>query len=157
MERLVVLREELHGLWVACFCTVGVTNAVRAGEPAFFSGSGRCCPTGTINIILLTNARLSVPAMVGAVQVTTEAKTAVLLDRRIRSRSGLPGATGTGTDTVVVAAPLQGTRKVHYSGTHTEIGSLVGQVVSQAVRQGLTHVQDWDKTVRRRMSRPKGT
>src|SRR5215831_5507126 len=33
MHRLVVDREQSGPVWVECFCTVGVTNAVRAGEP----------------------------------------------------------------------------------------------------------------------------
>ncbi len=157
MKRLVTVRKRLNGVWVACFCTVGVTNAVKAGEPAYASGAGsRCCPAGTINIILLTNARLSVSAMVGAVQVATEAKTAALHARRVPSRSGHPAATGTGTDAVVVAAPLHGAPIIHYSGTHTMIGSLVGRVVSQAVEQGLNRAQIRDMSVRQGTSEFKG-
>ena len=62
--------------------TVGVTNAVRAGEPRTLPAKNRA---GTINIILITNAALTVSAMVTAVQVITESKTAVLLDRRVRA------------------------------------------------------------------------
>jgi len=53
---------------------------------------------GTINLILVTNARLSVSAMVGMVQVATEAKTAALFDADVKSWTGRSGATGTGTD-----------------------------------------------------------
>ena len=56
MTQLVAIREEANGIWAECFCTVGMTNAVKAGEPAFFAGSGqRCCASGTINIILITS------------------------------------------------------------------------------------------------------
>lgn len=139
MTRVVALREESNGIWVKCFCTVGVTNAVKAGEPAFHTGSGRRCGSpGTINIILVTNAVLSVPAMVGAVQVATESKTAVLLEQAIRSWTGRHVATGTGTDTVVVACRLHGGPRLHYSGTHTMIGAMIGRVVGRCVRTGLT-------------------
>jgi adenosylcobinamide amidohydrolase len=145
MKRLVTVQEEVHGLSIRCFCTVGVTNAVKAGEPAHCSGAGqRCCPTGTINIILVTNVGLSIPAMVGAVQVATEAKTAVLLSRSIPSHSGRAGATGTGTDAVVVAAPLRAARRVYYSGTHTEVGALIGRVVTRAVERGLKRAERWN-------------
>lgn len=148
MKRLVTVRKRVNGLWLACFCTVGVTNAVKAGEPALSSGAGsRCCPAGTINIILLTNARLSVSAMVGMIQVATEAKTAVLQVHRVLGPSGRI-ATGTGTDAVVVAAPLDGAPAIQYSGTHTTIGSLVGRVVSNAVENGLKRARVHD-TVRR--------
>lgn len=144
MKQLVALREESNGLWVECFCTVGVTNAVRAGEPAFFAGSERrCCVAGTINIILVTNAKLSVPAMVGAVQVATESKTAVLMDRGVPSRAGHGGATGTGTDAVVIACRLRGGPRIQYSGTHTEIGAMIGRLVRRCVQTGLTRAARW--------------
>jgi iron complex transport system ATP-binding protein len=144
MKQLVGLREESDGIWVECFCTVGVTNAVKAGEPAFFAGSGRrCCSAGTINIILVTNANLSAPAMVGAVQVATESKTAALLDRAVPSWTGRGGATGTGTDAVVIACRFRGGPRIQYSGTHTEIGAMIGRVVGRCVQAGLTRTARW--------------
>jgi iron complex transport system ATP-binding protein len=146
MKQLVALREEANGIWVECFSTVGVTNAVRAGEPASFAGSWRrCCAAGTINIILITNANLSVPAMVGAVQVATESKTAVLMDRGVPSRAGHGGATGTGTDAVVIACRLRGGPRIQYSGTHTEIGTMIGRLVRRCVQTGLTRAARWER------------
>ena len=148
MKQLVGLREESNGIWVECFCTVGVTNAVRAGEPATFTGSGRrLCEAGTINILLVTNATLSVPAMVGAVQVATESKTAMLKDRKIRSWTGRAGATGTGTDVVAVACPLNGKVRLRYSGTHTTIGSMIGRVVGHCIHEGLLRADRWQAKV----------
>jgi len=73
--------------------------------------------------------------MVGLVQVATEAKTAVLLRAKVKSWTGRSGATGTGTDAVVVVSgngpPLR------YSGTHTILGALVGRVIGTAVTAGL--------------------
>ena len=139
MTRLVALREEekRNGLWVECFCTVGVTNAVRAGEPSIIKPR-LDCSVGTINIILVTNACLAASAMVGAVQVATESKTAVLLERAIPSSVGTGVATGTGTDAVVVACGLRTEGPVlRYSGTHTEIGAMIGRLVRSAVQLGL--------------------
>lgn len=147
MKRCLSLREESNGIWVECFCTVGVTNAVRAGEPAFFTGSARRCSTaGTINIILVTNATLSVPAMVGAVQVATESKTAALMDRQVQSRTGSGRATGTGTDAVVIACRMRGGLRLRYSGTHTLIGAMIGRLVDCCVRKGLRWAQDWERS-----------
>ncbi|MGH7228005.1 MAG: adenosylcobinamide amidohydrolase, partial [Nitrospiraceae bacterium] len=90
---------------------------------------------GTINIILVTNARLASSALVGAVQVATESKTAVLLSKKVPSWTGSPGATGTGTDAVVVAC---GTGpRLRYSGTHTKIGEMIGRLVRRGVTEGL--------------------
>ncbi|HJR76151.1 MAG TPA: adenosylcobinamide amidohydrolase [Nitrospiraceae bacterium] len=133
MRRLIVLREQWENLWVEGFFTVGVTNAVRAGEPTV---ELRTSPAGTINIILVTNAALSISAMVTLVQVITESKTASLLAQNIPSQSGRPGATGTGTDAVVVASGDEG--RLRYSGTHTKIGELAGRLVMKGVTRGLT-------------------
>ena len=133
MRRLIVLREQCEDLWVEGFFTVGVTNAVRAGEPV--SRSLETTQAGTINIILVTNASLSASAMVTLVQVVTESKTAVLLAQGIRGWTGQPGATGTGTDAVVVVGG--GGPAVKYCGTHTKIGEMVGRLVMNGVTRGL--------------------
>ena len=95
----IVTVREVHGqMWVEGFVTVGTSNAVRAGEPVILNQSNdHGTYLGTINLILVTNARLSVSAMVGMVQVATEAKTAALFDADVKSWTGRSGATGTGT------------------------------------------------------------
>lgn len=145
MTQLVAHREERKGLWVEGFATVGVTNAVRAGEPVRrMQGEPSGATAGTINLILVTNGCLAVPAMVGAVQVATESKTGVLRDHAVPSWTGLAGATGTGTDAVVVASALRGNGPWHpYAGTHTEIGSMIGRVVAECLLQGLALSAQW--------------
>src|SRR5206468_4151705 len=122
--------------------TVGTSNAVRAGESVTPKQrtSSETHP-GTINLILVTNARLSASAMVGVVQVATEAKTAVLIRAKVKSSTGRFAATGTGTDAVVVVSgdgPFQ-----RYSGTHTIVGELVGRVIETAVTEGLGRYVRW--------------
>ena len=146
MKQLVTLRETADNLWVEGFVTVGVTNAVRAGEPVRSAEGGRRASPGTINVILVTNARLADSAMVGAVQVMTESKAAVLLAAGVPSWTGRRGATGTGTDAVVVAcgAGRDGPR-LRYSGTHTKIGELIGRLVMRGVNEGLKRSERWSK------------
>lgn len=132
LAELVVKREEEDGLWVEAFLTVGVSNAVRAGEESDVRRAGN---PGTINIILVTNARLATSAMVCAVQVATEAKTDALRTANVRTCSGRPGATGTGTDAIVIACGDG--LFLRYSGTHTRIGAMIGRLVGQGVRDGL--------------------
>lgn len=138
LERLITLRAEAEDLWVEAFLTVGVTNAVRAGDPAtaIAAVNGRAKP-GTINLILVTNARLPAAAMIGAVQVMTEGKAAAVLAAGIRSREGTQ-ATGTGTDAVIIAcgAGPEGPR-LRYSGTHTKLGELTGRLIFEGVTAGL--------------------
>lgn len=142
LDQLVRLREEQDGLWVEGFFTVGVSNAVRAGEPVVSSRGGRVPPSaGTINIILVTNACLSSSAMVGVVQVATESKTAVLLDNGVPSWTRQSDATGTGTDAVVIASGNGPT--LRYSGTHTLIGAIIGRLVYRGVQEGLLRSGCW--------------
>lgn len=152
---LVTVRETYDQIWVEGFITVGTSNAVRAGEPVTpRQRTNSSTHPGTINLILVTNARLSASAMVGLVQVATEAKTAVLLRAKVKSWTGRPGATGTGTDAVVVVSgngpPLR------YSGTHTIIGELVGRVIGTAVTEGLARYVRWHarRTPRSRVKNP---
>lgn len=136
LRQLVTARDESDGVWVESLLTVGVTNAVRAGEPA---GPGTARPTdrryGTINIILVTNARLSHAAMVTAVQVAAESKASVLLEHDIRSPLSGAVATGTGTDATVIVRGSGPARR--YGGTHTAIGAMIGRVVARGVAEGL--------------------
>jgi iron complex transport system ATP-binding protein len=145
MTQLVVEREQSGPVWVECFCTVGVTNAVRAGERLLPDRGKRAAHgPGTINIILVTNATLTMTAMVGAVQVATESKTGTLIHNKVRSiarESSL--ATGTGTDAVVIASSLQGLHKAPYAGTHTEIGAMIGRLVTRCVQAGLLRSSRW--------------
>jgi iron complex transport system ATP-binding protein len=145
LKQLVIGREESEEIWVECFATVGVTNAVRAGEwPGAGSDAILGTPVGTINLILITNAALSSSAMVGAAQVATESKTGILRDHAVPSWTGLPGATGTGTDAVVIACrPREEGVRLSYSGTHTVIGAMIGRVVADCVTQGLARAERW--------------
>ena len=133
---VVTVRKSYAETWVEGFVTVGTSNAVRAGEPVMHNQrNDRGTYPGTINVILVTNARLSVSAMVGMVQVATEAKTAALFHAEVKSWTGRSGATGTGTDAVVVVSGNGVLQR--YSGTHTVLGELVGRVVGMSVTEGL--------------------
>jgi adenosylcobinamide hydrolase len=147
MKQLVIDREQWGPVWIQCFCTVGVTNALRAGDaPTFPAGRDGVKDHGTINIILVTNATLTGTALVGAVQVVTESKTGTLITHHVRSttcNSSL--ATGTGTDAVVIASSLEGIHKVPYSGTHTRTGAMIGRLVARCVEEGLARSKRWSQ------------
>lgn len=150
MTQVVMARAASDGLWVECFATVGVTNAVRAGEwPPQGPGGKGLDGSGTINLILITNGSLSQAAMVGAVQVATEAKSGSLRDHDVLSSRSGAAATGTGTDAVVIACSLRGQGPLHvYSGTHTVMGALIGRVVTDCVTHGLAKAKAWQESHR---------
>ncbi len=126
--RLVFLQE--GGLRVGVLVTAGVSNAACAGITPPFSRQ-----PGTINIVLLLDARLTRAAMLNAVITATEAKSAILGEMHIRTAHGDP-ATGTSTDTITVAATGKG-KLQSYAGPVTTLGWLIARVVRQAVHDSI--------------------
>jgi adenosylcobinamide amidohydrolase len=118
---------------VVALVTAGAkTNALRTGvdEGKYIEGEE---PKGTVNIIILTNARLTDGAMARAIITATEAKTAAFQDLNVPSSytKGVQ-ATGTGTDNIIVVSGTTGP-KVNYTGGHSKIGELIGKAVYEAV------------------------
>jgi len=140
MDNLAVCESNYQEFKVFCLATAGAKdNAQRLGvdkasqverDDEFESLSG------TINLILLTNATLSDGAMARAIITATEAKTAALQDMDIRSTYTPENqATGTGTDNMIVVSgegPL-----VKYTGGHAKMGELIGIVVKRAVAEAI--------------------
>jgi len=115
-----------------CVATVGLGNSLRAGDPP-----GAYARIGTINAVVRVDVPLSECALLEALAIATEAKTAAVLESGVRSnRTGLP-ATGTGTDCLVLAAPDSVGRPVSYAGKHTDIGSAIGAAAFEAVGEGI--------------------
>jgi adenosylcobinamide amidohydrolase len=130
-----VLKEE-GGIRVLALVTAGASNALNVSErtPVSHSGAATGEP-GTINTIIVTNAGITDECMISTVITATEAKTAALVDLRVRSVATGGQATGTGTDAVVVVSG-KGT-PIRYAGGHTLYGQLVGETVHAAVSRAL--------------------
>ena len=111
-----------------CLATVGLGNAARVGSAPM---DGR--PVGTINLLAHVDRPLSEGALVEAVSIAAQARTAAVIDLDLRL-DGKP-VTGTGTDCIVVAAPCIGDGEA-FAGLHTDIGAAIGRAVYDAVRQG---------------------
>jgi adenosylcobinamide amidohydrolase len=116
-----------------CVTTVGLMNAERVGARRFATPH-----VGTINTLVHVSCALSDGALVEALSIATEARTAAILEAR--AASGGPAYTGTGTDCLVVAAPSEGTPS-DAAGLHTPIGEAIGGAVYTATREG---VEAWD-------------
>jgi adenosylcobinamide amidohydrolase len=119
-------------LMVGAWCTAGCSNALRIGDPA----TARAPAPGTINLAVVINQPLSRCAMAEALAMATEARVAAMHEAGIAStRTRLP-ATGTGTDCVVIAAPIN--RRSHaYCGKHTVIGELIGKAAMRSCTRAL--------------------
>jgi adenosylcobinamide hydrolase len=121
---------EAGGLSAGALITAGVGNAASAGitQPYLHQA-------GTINTILLLDANMSRSAMLNAFITATEAKTAILQSRSIRTPDG-DLATGTSTDTITLATTGKG-KLQNYAGSVTTIGWLIGRAVRQALSESL--------------------
>jgi adenosylcobinamide amidohydrolase len=131
------------GVSARCVATVGLGNALRAGDPPWDAPRA-----GTINLLVRLSVPLADGALLETLALAAEARTLAVLEGGVASvRSGRP-ATGTGTDCIVVAAPL-GAPGTEYAGKHTLPGHLVGAAVEAAVRQGVLR---WQEKERQRLA-----
>lgn len=123
MEYLQVIEND----YLTAFITAGVSN-----------GSKFRAKIGTINIILVSKARLSETALLGAIITATEAKGLALLEK---------GYTflGTNTDAIIVAYEIdskpvpENERKyeIPYAGSSTDFGKKITEAVIKGVKAGL--------------------
>lgn len=149
IRNLAVTTESFEGVAVVALVTAGArTNAQRAGVDRGDFVEWKTAPrearplqsrrsgAGTVNVILLTNARLKDEAMARVLITATEAKVAAFEDMNVPS-SYTPGeqATGTGTDEIVV---VSGTGPVvTCAGGHCRFGEMAARAVKRAVEEGL--------------------
>jgi adenosylcobinamide amidohydrolase len=136
----VVRRTHAH-VEALAIVTAGVqTNATCAGDPAVWceteDGLSEL-PHGTINVILVINSPVTVPAMARIVAVVTEAKSAALQRLAVPSCYSAEFATGTGTDQYCVAAPIEGGRPLSSASPHTKFGEIIGLAVREATLEAL--------------------
>ena len=110
--------------------TVGLGNAERVGRRL-----GARSSVGTINTLVCINQGLSDVALLEAISIVAEARTAAVSKVGHLLSTGV--ATGTGTDCIVIAAP-QGAA-VHV-GKHTDVGEALGGAVYAATLAG---AQEW--------------
>jgi adenosylcobinamide hydrolase len=148
MDNLAVVTKAFTPFIVTSLVTAGAEgNAIRTGmdegkyiepDPAFgIASSGGAPASGTVNILILTNARLTDGAMTRAIITATEAKTAAFEDLKIPSSyTNRVQATGTGTDSLIVVPGTNGPT-VTYTGGHSRIGDLIGRAVHEAVIEAL--------------------
>lgn len=133
LDNLAIGEVRFKDLAVYALVTAGVkSNAVRMSAE-----EGRYYEPGTINILVMTNMRLTPRAMARAVISATEAKTAAMQDLDVRS-AGEPlrfQATGTGTDEILVVEGMG--KPLDNAGGHCKLGELIARAVYDAVRQAI--------------------
>lgn len=127
-------RARAEGVTAECLATVGLGNAERVGTRSQRAAE----PAGTINALVVVDTPLSRVGLIEAMSIAVQARTAAVLEAEWPLPTG--HATGTGTDCIVMAAPVGDT---DFAGTHTAVGEAIGRCVYDAVAAG---VATWIKT-----------
>jgi iron complex transport system ATP-binding protein len=132
-ERAQMAAVGAGGIQTLVVVTVGLGNPVAAG----WGPVGVAAP-GTINTIVVVDARVEPAALVNLAVTVTEVKTLVLGAWGLTCADGR-SASGTSTDAVVVAATGRG-RAARFGGPISEAGWLVARAARNALSAG---VQQW--------------
>ncbi|HHY13791.1 MAG TPA: adenosylcobinamide amidohydrolase [Thermoanaerobacterales bacterium] len=114
--------------------TAGVGNAVDATKAHTITRYGDYI--GTINTWIFINGKLSKEAFVQSVMTATEAKTKVLSDLQISDAQSNTIATGTSTDSILIAATQSGAN-LPYAGTATPLGKLIGKAIYHETKRAI--------------------
>ncbi len=105
--------------------TAGIGNAIDVSKSF---EQDRQAPVGTINTWIIINGILSEESFIQAMITATEAKTKALHDQQILDPFTGTFATGTPTDSLLVAATQQG-EHLPYAGSVTDLGKIIGRGV----------------------------
>ena len=139
MEHAVILEEKCDNIDVLMIVTAGITNSCSPADPLInlykISDSQLNIEQGTINIIIIINAKAPEYLPPELFISVTEAKSYVLQKHNIKTKYGNP-ATGTSTDAIAVCFTNQGT-KIKWSGYSTEFGSRIGKMVIDTLEKAL--------------------
>ncbi|KIQ94641.1 Iron(3+)-hydroxamate import ATP-binding protein FhuC [Anoxybacillus thermarum] len=114
--------------------TAGVGNAVDSAQA--WRRTDIIASPGTINTFIFIDAHLSEAAFVQALMTATEAKAKALYDKQVIDPQTYTIATGTSTDSTVIAASQQGTY-YEYAGTITSIGKQIARLVYEATQTAI--------------------
>lgn len=131
------IMEERNGeAAVFCCVTAGTSNAAKAGSERKTYPAYR---PGTVNIMLMIDAKLTQAAMVNAIMTAVEAKAAALADLDVRDAENGLVATGTTSDAIMLGVSQSAVYPVEhmYAGTATDLGGMVGRAVYGAVKEAL--------------------
>ncbi len=137
MNSFRIMKKSEQGIDIVVLVTSGLSNPRRVGDYAEYRQmTSHIKEIGTINVIVITSAKLTGAAIIEALLIVAEAKTATLQETGIMSPVSNKLATGTGTDSVAVASG-HGPGDVQYCGKHVLFGELLGSSVIDAVSSSI--------------------
>ncbi|PAE42410.1 adenosylcobinamide amidohydrolase [Bacillus sp. 7884-1] len=125
------------GFSVFVLVTAGVGNAIDCSKSEQHTFDQ---VPGTINTWIFVNGELTEEAFIQSIMTATEAKAKALHDLSVID--GVTGtiATGTSTDSILIAATQTG-ELLEYAGTITPLGKLIGKAVYECTAEGIRKSQ----------------
>lgn len=129
LDDVSILQKTEDQFSILVMVTAGLSNAVDVSK-AYFQNDKKA-QVGTINIWVFIEANLSEAAFVQAMMTATEAKVKALHDGGVKDPHTDTIATGTSTDSMMIAATQTGTY-LPYAGTITPLGRTIGMLVYEA-------------------------
>lgn len=127
-----------------CGMTVGTTNARAAGDPAdCIDLDAHRAGSGTINIVVGTNAALNESALAEALMLASEARSWVMFDFSVKSPVSGRVASGTGTDSILVFSGDG--PEIHFCGKHTLLGEMLADVVIRSLSDAMAVIEQLNK------------
>jgi adenosylcobinamide amidohydrolase len=142
MKSLRLCREDIQGRQFAVLVTTGLENARRSGDRAEYRHLHAVpLERGTINLCMITDARVLDHAMIEMITIATEAKVAILHELNIVSPVSGGLATGTGTDAVAVFSGNTGD-PISFAGKHTLLGERLAIMVMQIIRESIAYQEE---------------
>lgn len=127
--------EETFSVYIVV--TAGVGNAVDASKSEVHSHH---LTPGTINTWVFVNGNLTEEAFIQCIMTATEAKTRALHDQQVKDSVTGTIATGTSTDSILIAATQQG-ENLEYAGTITPLGKVIGKGVYECTVMAIQNSQ----------------
>jgi iron complex transport system ATP-binding protein len=117
--------------------TAGVGNAIDASRSEMHTFE---MVPGTINTWVFINGELTEEAFIQSIMTATEAKAKAMYDLRITDSVTGTIATGTSTDSILIAATQSG-ELLEFAGTITPLGKLIGKAVYQCTTEAIQKSQ----------------
>jgi len=129
-EKATFAEVSASGLTALAVTTVGLSNRIAAGQTPVAAWE-----PSTINTIIVVDAAPEAAALVNAVMTVTEVKASLLASTDLRCDDGRV-ASGTSTDSVVVAATGRGPR-CRFGGPISDFGWVVARAAHDALEVGI--------------------
>lgn len=121
--------------------TAGVGNAVDASKSKLHSFE---YVPGTINTWIFINGELTEEGFIQSIMTATEAKVKVMENLKVLDPVTGTTATGTSTDSILIAATQKG-KRLEFAGTITPLGKLISEGVYECTAEAIENQRKWNE------------